>query len=287
LRRRLVLCGAIALIALAGALLSAAGCSRSTYGVQIKGSDTMVNLVQAWAEQFMAEHPDISVPVTGGGSGTGVTALVNGTCEIAMSSRKMEPEETEAANHVGVYPVEYKVGVDGIAVVVNPANPISRLTIDQLRAIFTGEVTNWREVGGKDQPIVLLSREVNSGTHVYFKEHVLKSGDQQLDFSSKALMLSSSQALADEISHTETAIGYYGMGYLSKTQKAIAIAKDASSPYVEPTVDNVRAGKYAISRPLLMYTNGQPQGDVKLFMDFIFSPEGQKLVREQGFVPVK
>lgn len=257
--------------------------------IQIKGSDTMVNLGQAWAEEFMAKHPDAFVAVTGGGSGTGIAALLSGTCDIAESSRAIKKEEIELAKSKGIVPTELTVALDGLAVVVSPANPVSQLTVDQLADIFTGKIRNWKEVGGKDLPIVLLSREVNSGTHLYFKEHVLRKGDAKstVEFAPSALLMSSSQAIADEIVQNTGAIGYYGMGYVNNTQKAILVAKDSSSPYVAPTLDNVVSNKYYISRPLLFYTNGAPKGTVKDIIDFIFSPEGQQIVKDTDFVPVK
>jgi phosphate transport system substrate-binding protein len=257
--------------------------------IQIKGSDTMVNLGQAWAEAYMQKNKDALVAVTGGGSGTGLAAMISGTCDIAESSRSMKEEEIAQAKTKGISPKEFKVGLDGLAVVVNVANPVEKLTIDQLADIFTGKITNWKDVGGVNAPIVLLSREVNSGTHVYFKEHVLRKGDAKstAEFDSGALLMSSSQAIADEIAQNTNAIGYYGMGYISKTQKPLAVAKDAKSEYHTPTLENVVSGKYYISRPLFFYTNGEPQGLVKDFVDFVFSPAGQQIVKDTDFVPVK
>lgn len=273
-------------------LLGAVGCSRNRGGqhtLQIKGSDTMVNLGQAWAEEYMKLHPETSIAVTGGGSGTGITAMINNTCDIAEVSREMKAEEIQAAERHGVRPREFKVALDGLVVVVHPANPVSRLTIDELSAIFTGRIRNWRELGGNDLSIVILSREVNSGTHVYFKEHVLRRGrgDGREEFAPEALLLPSSQALADEIAQNPGAIGYFGMGYLSPRQKAVAIAKDKNSPYVAPTVEHILDNTYPISRPLLMYTKGEPQGLTRTFLDFALSPAGQKIVTTLDFVPVR
>ena len=181
--------------------------------IQIKGSDTMVNLSQAWAEKYMQENPSDFVAVTGGGSGTGISSLISATCDIANASRTIKEKEIGLAKQRGVNPYEIKVGLDGLAVVVNPKNPVSKLTTKQLAGIFTGKITNWKEVGGADAKIVVLSREVNSGTHVYFKEHVLRGNDpnSKEEFASTALMLSSSQAIADEVAGNPAAIGYYGM----------------------------------------------------------------------------
>jgi len=256
--------------------------------VQIKGSDTMVNLAQAWAEKYMEQNPQDFISVTGGGSGTGLSSLISGTCDIAMSSRNIKNKEVELAGKKGIKPYEIKAALDGLAVVVNPKNPVDKLTIEQLAQIFTGKITNFKQVGGRDSKIVILSREVNSGTHVYFKEHVLRKNDpgSTEEFAPSALMLPSSQAIADEVAGNPAAIGYYGMGYISDKQKAVSIAKDPNSEFIAPTVDNVTSGKYPISRPLFLYTNGQPQGLVKKFVDFALSKEGQDIVTKTDFVPV-
>ncbi len=256
--------------------------------IQIKGSDTMVNLGQAWAEKYMEKNPGDFIAVTGGGSGTGFSNLISGTCDIAMSSRNIKEKEIALAKLKGINPNEIKVALDGLAVVVNPANPVSKLTLDQLAGIFTGKISDWKEVGGKDGKIVILSREVNSGTHVYFKEHVLRKNDpnSKEEFVPSALMLSSSQAIADEVAQNSNAIGYYGMGYISSKQKPIMVAKDEKAEYEAPTIENVINGKYPISRPLFLYTNAEPQGLVKKFIDFCLSNEGQDIVLKTDFVPI-
>jgi phosphate transport system substrate-binding protein len=257
--------------------------------IQIKGSDTMVNLTQAWAEKYMEKNPGEFIAVTGGGSGTGLSSLISGTCDIATSSRNIKEKEITLAKQKGINPNEIKVALDGLAVVVNPANPVDKITLDQLAGIFIGKIVNWKEIGGKDEKIVVLSREVNSGTHVYFKEHVLRKNDPKSkeEFSPGALMLSSSRAIADEVAGNSSAIGYYGLGYISAKQKPVAIAKDDKSEYIEPTIESVLNGKYPISRPLLLYTNGAPQGLVKKFVDFMLSKEGQDIVLATDFVPIK
>ena len=246
-------------------------------------------VTSAWAEAYMGKHSDALVAVTGGGSGTGIAALLNGTCDITETSRQMEKEEMEQAKTRGIHPQEFIVALDGLAVAVHPTNPVSQLTIPQIADIFIGNIKNWKEVGGKDQPIVVLSREVNSGTHVYFKEHVLHHNDanKSAEFSPAALLMPSSQAIADEIAQNSNALGYYGMGYVNKTQKAIAVAKDTAGPYYTPTLENVVSKKYCISRPLIFYTNGDPQGVVKDFIDFVFSTQGQQIVKDTDFVPVQ
>ena len=257
--------------------------------IQVKGSDTMVNLGQAWAERYMEKNPGDFVAVTGGGSGTGLSSLISGSCDIAMSSRNIKDKEIILAKQKGINPYEIKVALDGLAVVVNPANPVSKLTLEQLAGIFTGKISNWKEVGGKDQKIVILSREVNSGTHVYFKEHVLRKGNAngKEEFSPGALMLSSSQAIADEVAGNLAAVGYYGMGYISSKQKHIDVARDDKSEYINPNIENVLSGKYPISRPLFLYTNGQPQELIKKFVDYALSQEGQDIVVKTDFVPIK
>ena len=257
--------------------------------MQVKGSDTMVNLVQTWAEEFMKKNPDSFIAVTGGGSGTGLASLISGSCDMAASSREIKKQEIELAKKKNVDPKEFKVALDGLAVVVHPQNPVSRLTMDQLSGIFTGKIKNWKELGGRDAKIVVLSREVNSGTHVYFKEHVLRKGDSQSkeEFTPEALLLPSSQAIADEVKSNLDAIGYYGMGYIGKDHKAVAVAKQAGLAFVSPSVDNVISGDYPISRPLFMYSNGEPHGLVKNFLDYILSAEGQVLVSKMDFVPIK
>jgi phosphate transport system substrate-binding protein len=282
---------AILLTAFMVLLASAAGAAspQKAKSIQIKGSDTMVNLGQAWAEAFSKRAPGVNIAVTGGGSGTGLTALLNGTCDIAESSRVMEDKELKQAAAKGVKPVEEKVALDGIAIVVHPKNPVKNLTIDQLREIFMGNITNWKVVGGANKTIVILSREVNSGTHIFLKEHVLRRGVAKgpEEFSPSALMMPSSQAIAEEVAGNENAIGYYGMGYIGPKQKVIAVAKDAKSPFIEPTIDNVKSNLYPISRPLYLYTNGTPQGVIKDFIDFVYSKQGQEIVKKLDFVPVK
>lgn len=257
--------------------------------IQNKGSDTMVNLALAWAEAYTAQHPEVRIAVTGGGSGTGIAALINGTVDIANASRAMKPEERERARANGIEPVEHVVAADAIAVVVHPSNPVTGLTIDQLSDIFTGQITNWREVGGEDRPIVLLSRESNSGTYIYFLEEVVRKGekDNQALFSPDTLLMPSSEGISAEIRQNPNAIGYDGLGYVTGDQKTVAVAARPGKPYVLPTLATVKDGSYPIARPLYMYTNGQPAGVIKDYLDWILSDEGQAIVRELGFVPLR
>ena len=283
--QRKLICFVVGLLLNVNSVLAA----QTQKSIQIKGSDTMVNLEQAWAEAYMQKHPDSFIAVTGGGSGTGIAALLSRTCDIAASSRKIKQKELDLAVKNGMTPKEFIVALDGLAVVVNPKNPVSKLTIDEIADVFTAKIKNWKEVGGEDLPIVILSREVNSGTHVYFKEHVLRKRDENRkdEFIDSALLMPSSQAIADEIAQNKNAIGYYGMGYINSTQKALAIAKNKNSPYVEPTAVNVINLSYCISRPLLLYATDEPKGLVKDFIDFVLSKAGQEIVRQIDFVPIK
>jgi phosphate transport system substrate-binding protein len=272
--------------------LALAGCSRKdTAGkttLQIKGSDTMVNLTQAWAEEYMKTHPGISIAVTGGGSGTGISSLLNNTCDIAQVSREMKEGEITLARNKGIDPKMIVVALDGLAVIVHPSNPLSEVTIDQLADLYTGKTTNWSQLGGHDARVVLLSREVNSGTHVYFKEHVLRHGrtEGKEEFTPGALLLPSSQAIADEAAQNPDAIGYYGMGYVSPKVKVLKIAAAAGAPFVSPTIESVQSNAYPISRPLIMYTKGEPKDLSKAFVEFVLSAPGQDVVRRLDFVPV-
>jgi phosphate transport system substrate-binding protein len=256
--------------------------------IENKGSDTLVNLALAWAEAYMKLQPEVRISVTGGGSGTGIAAMINGTVDIANASRAMKPEEIAAAEANGITPVEFVVARDAIAVVVHPSNPVGRLTLQQISAIYTGNITNWSQVGGEDRPIVLLSRESNSGTYVYFLENVIRLGDNEssLLFSPDTLLMPSSEGISTEVRQNPNAIGYDGLGYVTPDQKMLAVAQDATGPYVLPAVETVNDGSYPISRPLYMYTAGQPTGEEKAYLDWILS-EGQALVAELGFVPLK
>ena len=257
--------------------------------IQNKGSDTLVNLALAWAERYRVLYPDISIAVTGGGSGTGIAALINNTVDIANASRQMKEEEIAAAEANGITPIEYTVAIDALAIIVNPANPISQLTIDQLADIYTGRVTNWKELGGNDEPIVLLSRETNSGTHVYFLEEVVRKGDSDNKdiFAPQTLLMPSSVGITSELRRNPNAIGYDGFGYVDPAhEKLVAIAVDADSPYIVPSVETGADGSYPISRGLFMYTAGEPTGAIRDYLDWILGPEGQTIVAALGFVPL-
>ncbi|HUW09604.1 MAG TPA: PstS family phosphate ABC transporter substrate-binding protein [Anaerolineae bacterium] len=256
--------------------------------IENKGSDTLVNLALAWAEQYMSLKPEVRLSVTGGGSGTGIAAMINGTVDIANASRRMKAVEVSAAEDNGISPIEFVVARDAIAVVVHPSNPVEHLTLAQISALYTGKFTNWRELGGEDRPIVLLSRESNSGTYVYFLENVIRLGDggSSLLFSPDTLLMPSSEGISAEVRHNPNAIGYDGLGYVTPDQKTVAIAVDSAGPYVLPSVDTVSDGSYPISRSLYMYTAGQPVGEIKAYMDWILA-DGQGLIAGLGFVPLE
>jgi len=256
--------------------------------IENKGSDTIVNLALAWAEAYQGEHTDVRISVTGGGSGTGIAALINGTVDIANASRKIKTEEIDQAKSKGIDPVEHIIAKDAIAVIVNPENPVSELTLQQISDIYSGKITNWSAVGGDDRPIVKLSRETNSGTHVYFLETVLRLGnkDDKTLFSMDTLLLPSSEGIISEVRDNPNAIGYDGLGYVPKDLKMVAVAKEAGAPYVLPSIETVNDQTYAIARDLYMYTDGEPGGAVKQYLDWILSDEAQAIVAKLGFVPV-
>lgn len=264
------------------------GCGQKTKILQIKGSDTMVNMTQSMVEVFMKENPEASVAITGGGSGTGVAALISGTADIAQCSRDMTGHEIDLAKEHNVFPHRIPVAIDGIAVVVSPKNQITMLTMDQLSDIFSGKVTNWKALGGPDRRIVALSRDRNSGTHIFFLEHVVKKGKKRSkdEFANNVLMMPSTQAIVEEVSANPEAIGYIGLGYVSNRTKLVAVSKGPGSPYIIPTVKTASSGLYPISRALLFYTNGTPTGEAESFIRFALGKEGQGLVVDTGFVPL-
>jgi len=255
--------------------------------IENKGSDTLVNLALVWAEKYQLAHPDIQISVSGGGSGTGITSLINGTVDIANASRSIKDEEISEANKQGIDPYEIVVANDAIAVIVNPANPIDRLTIEQVSQIYQGLITNWKELGGEDRPIVCLSRETNSGTHVYFLENVVRMGDSESKvlFSQETLLLPSSEGIISEVRDNPNAIGYDGLGYVTDEVKVLALRQ--GEEYVRPSEATVKDKSYPIARQLYMYTNGEPTGAIKDYIDWILSPEAQQYVLDLGFIPYR
>jgi len=279
-------------LALAGcgagrAVREAERAERAALSIQNTGSDTLVNLALAWAEAYMRLHPDVRISVTGGGSGTGIASLLNGTIQIANASREMSKEEIEAARAKGFEPRKLVVALDAIAVVANPSNPVDALTLQQISDIYTGNLARWSGVGGEDRPIVLLSRESNSGTYVYFLEQVLRLGDRKSTalFSSETLLMPSSEGISVEVRQNPNALGYDGLGYVTSDQKLLAVARSAGSPAVLPSAATVSDETYPVSRPLFMYTAGEPTGAVRAYLDWIVG-EGQALVKGLGFVPL-
>lgn len=249
--------------------------------LSVKGSDTMVILAQRWAEGFMASHEGAQVQVSGGGSGTGISSLLGGTADIANASRPMNDRERATLSsdrHAEAH--ETRVALDALAIYVHTDNAIASLTMEQLASIYRGQVTNWSAVGGPDRPIVLYSRENNSGTYAYFKEHVL--GNQ--DFALTAQTLPGTAAVINAVAHDVSGIGYGGIGYAEGVRTVPIVGADGAP--VEPTLENATSGRYPLSRFLFMYTAGEPTGLAADFIGFVVSDEGQRLVDQAGFYPL-
>lgn len=287
-----ILMAAVALIITLTGCASKAGNDTGLRGsFKIIGSNTVTPLSSVWSEEFMKKNPKVSIAVSGPGSGVGIAALIDGTTDVCQSSRLITSKEVEQAKAKGVNPYEIKVATDALSVVINPSNPVSELTIAQLSAIYSNKITNWKDVGGKDAPIVAMGRDTNSGTHVFFKEHVvqmaeLPTKDTKLEYGNKVLFLPSTEQGVSETAKNPNAIFYAGLGYMSKDVKAIAIKKTSADAAVLPSVKTALDNTYPVSRPLLYYTNGTPTGIVKAFTDYCLSPEGQQKVVETGFVPL-
>ncbi len=248
----------------------------------------MVNLALAWAERYQQEHPEVRISVTGGGTGTGIAALINKTTDIANASRQIKAEEITTAEGQGNSPVEYVVAKDAIAIVVNPENPIDHLTIQQLSDIYSGKITNWKQVGGEDRPIVKLSRETNSGTHVYFVETVLRLGEanNKTLLSPDTLLMPSSEGIGTEVRQNPNAIGYDGLGYVTPDMKVVAVSKNVNGPFVKPSANTVNDGTYPIARDLYMYTGPKPNQATLNYLKWITQSEAQDIVTKLGFVPI-
>ncbi len=247
--------------------------------ITVEGSDTMVNLGQAFAEAFMDEFGGVDVSVAGGGSGTGIASLINGTVDFANSSRAIKDEEIEAAGDNGVEVTEFVVAYDGIAIVVNPSLGVEDITFEQLGAVYRGEITNWSEVGGPDLDIVLLSRDTSSGTYVFFLEHVVQQEDSDAVYSADARLLPSTQAIVDETITNEAAIGYVGLGYVVPEIEVVMIDG------VKAGVEVVQDGSYNVARPLFMYAAGTLSEASDAYIQWIQSADGQAVVADLGFVP--
>jgi len=250
--------------------------------ITIKGSDTMVILVQRWTEVY-PDKTNVEFQVTGGGSGTGIAALINGTTDICSSSRPIKKDEVaQLEKKYGYKGLEIRVAMDGLAIYVHKSNSVKQLTMAQVKDIFTGKVTNWKDVGGANKPILLYSRENNSGTYEFFKEHVLN----KQDFAASAQHMAGTAALINAISKDPNGIGFGGSAY-AKNVKALPIAKDAESKAIAANVGSIRSGEYPISRFLYFYLSRKPDGNVKKFIDWVISASGQKVVSEVGYYPIR
>ena len=259
------------------------GFAPNSESITVKGSDTMVILAQRWAENYMSKHPEVTIQVTGGGSGTGISALINGTTDICDASRPMKQSEREKLKQrFNTLGVEIKSARDGLAVYVQESNPVKELTLQQLKEIYTGKITNWKQVGGNDVKIILYSRENNSGTYVYFKDNVL-GGE---DYAASAQNMPGTAAVVNAVSKDKNGIGYGGAAY-GKGIRFVKIKRDADSPAYEPTKESIMSGNYPISRFLYMYTRSKPTGALKEYIDWILSSEGQAIVSTVGYFPVK
>ena len=273
----------IAMAALALTASAAAARPAVAGTVTVKGSDTMVVLGQRWAEEYMKKHPATTIQVTGGGSGTGISALINGTTDVCEASRAMkDAEKKQLAEKAGAPPVEITVAKDGLSVYVNDSNPLNELTMDQLKQIFTGKVDNWKAVGGPDAKIIPYSRENSSGTYVFFKEHVLKNAD----YSSRAQSMPGTAAVVNAVANEKNSIGYGGAAY-AKGIHVLSIKKDDASPAITPDLAHVEDGSYPLARALFFYTREKPAGEIKSFIDWVLSKEGQDVVTKVGYFPAK
>ena len=274
---RMVLAAAV----VAGAQLPAFTALAGT--VTVKGSDTMVVLGQRWAEEYMKKNPKTVIQVTGGGSGTGISALINGTTDICEASRSMkDAEKKQVQEKSGAAPIETVVAKDGLSVYVHESNPISELSMAQLKLIFTGKATSWKDVGGPDAKIIPYSRENSSGTYVFFKEHVLENAD----YTPRAQNMPGTAAVVNAVSKEKFAIGYGGAAY-AKGIKIIKIKKDPAGPAIAPSDATIHDGSYPLSRPLFFYTREKPSADIKAFTDWVLSKEGQEIVTKVGYFPIK
>ncbi|MDD4202284.1 MAG: PstS family phosphate ABC transporter substrate-binding protein [Candidatus Omnitrophica bacterium] len=252
--------------------------------VQIKGSDTLINLVQKMSEVYMEKYPGKNISVTGGGSGTGIAALINKKTDIANASRLIKAKEIQNAEKEGVTPKRVVIAIDGLSVIVNKDNSVLQLTVDQIGKIFRGEITNWSEVGGDDQAITLYGRQSNSGTFEFLREVVLKG-----DYSSNMRQMNGNSQIIEAVKTDIGGIGYVGVGYAKEAEdiNIVKVARNSKSPFCSPlNVEDVKSGKYPLSRPLNQYVNGTPANEAKEFILFELSPAGQKIVEEQGFFAI-
>ncbi|MBS7650645.1 MAG: PstS family phosphate ABC transporter substrate-binding protein [Candidatus Bathyarchaeia archaeon] len=253
--------------------------------VNQKGSDTLLVLAQIWAEVYMAKNPNVQITVSGGGSGTGIAALINKQIDMADASREIKDKEIKDAKARGVEPVEWKVAIDGISVIVHPSNPLDKITLDQLKAIYNGSYTNWRQLGGPDKPINTYGRQSNSGTYVYWQEHILQNQNYRTDMQS----LNGNADIVEAVSKDPASIGYVGVAYAAarpKDVKTLSVQEKAESPAYPPTPENIVNKKYPISRYMYIYTDGIPKGAVREYLKFIISDEGQRIVEQVEYIPL-
>ena len=254
-----------------------AGVAVAKENIIVNGSTTVLPISQATAEAYMKKNPDVTLSISGGGSGNGIKALIDKTTQIANSSRPMKKEEEQLAASKGVKPVSHTVAIDALPPIVHPTNPVNDLTLEQLSLIYQGKITNWKELGGKDMKIIVISRDTSSGTYESWQEKIL----HKEKVTPRAQLQASSGAVVQAVSKNRYAIGYVGIGYLNKSVKAVTVNG------IEASAKNALEGKYPIARPLYMFTNGKPTGAVADYFKFVLSAEGQNIVKKQGFVPVK
>jgi phosphate transport system substrate-binding protein len=257
--------------------------SPETIQIQQKGSDTLLVLAQNWAEAYMEDNKNVEIVVSGGGSGTGISALINKQIDIADASRQIKQKEIDSAGEVGVDPVEWKVALDGISIIVNKDNPIDELSYDQLRSIYNGSVVDWSEVDGEDGVIVAYGRQSTSGTYVYFNEEVLEEDDYRTD----KQQLAGNAEIVEAVIQDGNGVGYVGVAYAQARKgelKIVSVKKTEPDSAYQPTTDNIASGKYPISRYLYVYTDGVPEGRIADYLEFILSGEGQDLANDVGYI---
>ncbi len=251
--------------------------------ITVKGSDTMVQLAQRWAEKYMQQHPEVNIQVTGGGSGTGISALINGTTDVCDASRPMkDAEKIKLRERYGSTGIEIRSAKDGLTVYLNEGNSVKELSFDQIRGIYTGKIKNWKDVGGSDAAIILYGRENNSGTYVFFKERVLNNED----YASSTQTLPGTAAVVNAVSHDPNGIGYGGAGYAKGIKECLVKLTDSDPSYL-PTAENVASGKYPITRFLYIYLRQKPTGALQDYIKWILGAEGQGIVKNAGFFPVR
>lgn len=262
-----------------GALFTGCGGAKESKVIQAKGSDTILNVTQGIAEEFMQKNPKAKIAVTGGGSGVGISALLNKTTDIAMASRSMKQSEIDKAKELGIGVEEVVLGFDGITLIVNQNNSVKGLDSVTLGKIFRGEITNWKEVGGDDAKIVALSRDSSSGTHEFFKEHVIRGGEKNnLEYGPETLYMPSNEAIKQEVKSNKYAIGYIGMGYMDDSVHSLAIDG------ITPSKENVSNKTYPIAREVYWYVPSERTGTMKELVDFAISNDGQSIVESEGFI---